>query len=31
VQFSVEAWDGYELSSPLLVSIDVISIFGLRR
>jgi large repetitive protein len=31
VQFTVEAWDGYELSSPLTVTIDVISIFGLRR
>ena len=31
VQFSVEAWDGYALSSPLLVAIDVKSIYGLRR
>ena len=31
VQFSVEAWAGYELSSPLQIAIDVKSIFGLRR
>ena len=31
VQFSVEAWDGYQLSSPLQVSIDVKSIFGVVR
>ena len=31
VQFSVDAWDGYELSNPLTVTIDVVSIFGLRR
>jgi hypothetical protein len=31
VQFSVEAWDGYDLSSPLVIAIDVKSIFGLRR
>ena len=31
VQFTVQAWDGYDLSDPLVVTIDVKNAFGLRR